>query len=127
MIPSDPICDTTADPLGNGFMQGYSPPQNFTYDGPAIDNTRPLLLVVKFNNNERNLQLNLDSFEIGVRWSAEAPPGPLPPVPKSLNHPTNAAIVRRDSLHCALRAARHNCRALQRPVITCAVCVSRVP
>ena len=81
--------------------KGYSPPvgANVTVDVP---NARALLLAVRVDNNERNLQILLPSLSLSATWSDKA--GPEPPAPASnfTSPPADAAVVRRGPLLYAL-------------------------
>ena len=94
----------TSPPLGAysyDDYKGYSPPvgANVTVDVP---NARALLLAVRVDNNERNLQILLPSLSLSATWSDKA--GPEPPAPASnfTSPPADAAVVRRGPLLYAL-------------------------
>ena len=79
--------------------KGYSPPIKVDAQGLSVPNGRALYVAIRFNNNQRNLQVPLDPTSgLGVRvaWGDAATDAPVPP-PK-LGAATNAAAVLRGPL-----------------------------
>ena len=97
----------TSPPLGDyDFSKGkYSPTMRVNVDGLKIPNSKPIMLKLKFANNERNLQLQLapdTGLNISVGWTTGAAPGPHPSPPKFLRAATNGLAVVRGPLVFAL-------------------------
>ena len=84
-------------------FKGYSPPQTTTVSGLSVPNTHPLLMALKIDNHDRNLQVPLGSLKLEIRWTATATPGKKPPpISPYLTPPADAAVVRRGPLLFAL-------------------------
>eukprot|EP00935_MAST-01C_sp_MAST-1C-sp1_P002810 g2810.t1 len=98
----------TSAPLGNYSLDrftGYSPLQTVVVDGLKIPNSKPLLLQLVFDNNQRNLQLRLDAsagFDFKVYWSTDKGPDPPSPPSPYLTPPCNGAAITRGPLVFAL-------------------------
>ena len=90
----------TSPPLGDyDFAKGtYSPAIDVNVKGLKIPNSKQVMLKVKFQNNERNLQVQIapkTGFDVTVGWTTEAAPGPHPKPSNFLRAPTNGlAVVR---------------------------------
>jgi hypothetical protein len=95
-------------PLGNYSYDNYktySPLQTVTVDNLKIPNSKALLFQVQIHNNQRNLNIELDSdtgLAAHVSWSTDV--GPEPPQPPSpwLQSPTNGASITRGPIVFAL-------------------------
>jgi len=95
------VIDTiyTSGPLNNySYDRGdpYSPAVVVQIGKLSIPNSRPVLLSVRFNNNMKNLQLNLNAqtgFDMQVQWSSAKAPGPAPLPPQSNLIPGTAAAA----------------------------------
>eukprot|EP00854_Cymbomonas_tetramitiformis_P005362 gene5362-6506_t len=85
--------------------KGYSPPQLIDVGNLHISNSEPLLLQVTFQNNERNLQVQLNphtGLNLTVVWGADIGPDPPSPHLRWLVPPLNAVSVLRGPLLFAL-------------------------
>jgi hypothetical protein len=101
-VTAEPIYSSP--PLGN-YSSEFSPLQTVEVDGLKIENSKSLVLAVQFNNNQRNLQLQLDSakgFDLQVFWSTEKGPDPPSPPAAYLTPPCNGAAITRGPLVFAL-------------------------
>lgn len=82
-------------------FHGYSPPINVSISNLKVPNSKPVLLVLKFQNNQRNLQIQLDKF-VGlgliVHWTSSVGPDPPSPPSNYIKNPTNAVAVIRGPL-----------------------------
>jgi hypothetical protein len=96
----------TTPPLGafsyDDFTR-YSPPITVSITNLSIANAQPLLLGVRFDNHERNLQVPLPSLRLRIGWTDDVTPGVKPaPVSRYLYPPADASVVRRGPLLFAL-------------------------
>jgi len=106
------VIDTiyTSGPLNNySYDRGdpYSPAVVVQIGKLSIPNSRPVLLSVRFNNNMKNLQLNLNAqtgFDMQVQWSSAKAPGPasLPPQSNLIPGTAAAAVLRGPLLYTLL-------------------------
>ena len=98
----------TSPPLGQydfDNYKGYSPPIEVNLKGLNITNSKPVMLKLLFDNNQRNMQIQLapaTGLNISVGWTSSAAPGPHSPPPKYLRAPTNGLAVVRGPLVFAL-------------------------
>jgi hypothetical protein len=94
----------TSPPLGN-YSTSYSPLQMVVVDGLKIENSKSVLLQLQFNNNQRNLAVNLDSgkgLDFKIFWSTNKGPDPPSPPSPYLTPPCNGAAITRGPLVFAL-------------------------
>jgi hypothetical protein len=74
----------------------YSPPISVVADGLNVPNGEPLMIALKFTNNQRNLQVPLldkTGMSVSVEWGATKAPGPAPMPPSSTMKPGTAAVA----------------------------------
>ena len=92
-------------PLANYSIDhytGYSPLTHFHSGDLRIDSPHAIFAVLRFQNNERNVQVPMDTLNITIVWSADVAPGPHDPPAHWTVPPTNAAAVLRGALLYAL-------------------------
>jgi hypothetical protein len=97
----------TSPPLGDyDFAKGiYSPAIDVNVKGLKIPNSKQVMLKVKFQNNDRNLQVQIapkTGFNVTVTWTTDAAPGPHPKPSTFLRAPTNGLAVVRGPIVFAL-------------------------
>ena len=83
-------------------FHGYSPPLSALVSGLSIPNAKPLVIALRVDNNQRNLQIPLPSIALAVKWAVTASTQPPSPIAPYLTPPTDAAVVRRGALLFAL-------------------------
>jgi len=69
LLSTEPLGDYSFD-----HFVGYSPPISVNATGLGLANDSPVLLVMEFHNNDRNLQIPIDDlaagFDIQIRWTS---------------------------------------------------------
>merc|ERR1719469_566099 len=94
---SPPLADYSFDQF-----VGYSPLIVAHASDLKINSPHAMLMVLRFQNNQRNAQIPLDTLNISVAWSSKLAPGPHDPPSSYTIPPTNAAAVLRGALLYAL-------------------------
>lgn len=96
LYSSPPLADYFYD-----FFTGYSPAVVTEIKDLRVDCQHAMQMVLRFQNNQRNLQIPLDTLKITIGWSTDVAPGPHDPPPQGVPA-TNAAAVLRGALLYAL-------------------------
>ena len=81
---------------------GYSPPMPRRRSRLSVANAKPVLLALRIDNRQRNVQLPLASLRLSVRWAPTPSSTPPTPVSNYTSPAANAAVVRRGPLLLAL-------------------------